>query len=90
MIRGVVLVPQALSGLRIYITPTFGTLPAAKLDAELLECFYARLQRCRQLCMGRPNGWHACWPAEQQHGPQDSLHHQRGAGAGSAVAAPGG
>lgn len=33
--------------IRIYIEPTFGDLPAAKLDAELLERFYARLQRCQ-------------------------------------------
>ena len=48
--------------IRIYVTPTVGTLPAAKLDAELLEKFYARLQRCRQLCMGRLNGGHTCRP----------------------------
>lgn len=40
--------------IRLYILPTFGGLPAAKLDAELLERFYARLQRCRTLCSGRP------------------------------------
>ena len=28
---------------------TFGDLPAAKPDAELLERFYARLHRCREL-----------------------------------------
>jgi integrase len=48
--------------IRIYIVPTFGDLPAAKLDAELLERFYARLQRCRRLCNGRPASGHMCRP----------------------------
>ena len=47
---------------RIYINPTFGELPAAKPDAELLERFYARLQRCRSLCNGRPAVGHTCRP----------------------------
>lgn len=48
--------------IRIYIRPTFGDLPAAKLDAEALERFYARLQRCRTLCDGRPRRGHVCQP----------------------------
>ena len=48
--------------IRIYIRPTFGNLPAAKLDAEVLERFYARLQRCRALCDGRPRRGHVCQP----------------------------
>lgn len=48
--------------IRLYITPTFGELAAAKLDAELLEKFYARLQRCRQLCNSRPGPGHVCRP----------------------------
>jgi integrase len=48
--------------IRIYIAPTFGDMPAAKLDAELLERFYARLQRCRRLCNGRPAPGHKCRP----------------------------
>ena len=48
--------------IRIYIAPTFGDMPAAKLDAELLERFYARLQRCRRLCNGRPATGHKCSP----------------------------
>ncbi len=48
--------------IRIYITPTFGSLPAAKLDAEVLERFYARLQRCRALCSGRSGSGHICRP----------------------------
>jgi hypothetical protein len=47
---------------RIYIAPTLGSLPAAKLGAELLERFYARLQRCRRLCSGSPNADHTCRP----------------------------
>jgi integrase len=38
---------------RLYIRPTFGDLPAAKLDAEILEKYYALIQRCRELCNGR-------------------------------------
>ena len=48
--------------IRIYIRPTFGDLPAAKLDAEILERFYARLQRCRTLCDGRTRRGHICQP----------------------------
>jgi integrase len=47
--------------IRIYIRPTFGGLPAAKLDAEVLERWYARLRRCRELCNG-PRRGHACRP----------------------------
>lgn len=47
--------------IRLYIRPTFGNLPAAKLDAELLERFYARLQRCREMCNG-PRRGHTCRP----------------------------
>lgn len=47
---------------RLYVAPTFGELPAAKLDAELLEKFYARLQRCREMCNGRPRAGHTCRP----------------------------
>jgi hypothetical protein len=32
---------------RKYIDPVFGSMQAAKLDAELLETFYARLRKCR-------------------------------------------
>jgi integrase len=38
---------------RMYVGPVLGDLAAGKLDAELLESFYARLQRCRDLCDGR-------------------------------------
>lgn len=53
---------QRYEGLiRLYIGPAFGTMSAAKLDAELLEAFYARLRRCSQLCSGRARD-HECRP----------------------------
>jgi integrase len=53
---------QRYDGLvRLYIEPTFGTMSAAKLDAELLESFYARLRRCNTLCSGRARD-HECRP----------------------------
>ncbi len=48
--------------IRIYIKPTLGDQVAGKLDAELLETFYARLQRCRELCSGRRRAGHTCRP----------------------------
>jgi integrase len=37
-------------------------MKAAKLDAELLERWYARLQRCRSACDGRGRSAHTCRP----------------------------
>jgi integrase len=48
--------------IRIYIRPTFGDLSAGKLDAEILERFYGRVQRCRVLCDGRARRGHKCRP----------------------------
>lgn len=48
--------------IRLYIAPTFGSMQAAKLDAEMLEKFYARLQRCSKLCGGKKPRGHACTP----------------------------
>ncbi|HEY6793220.1 MAG TPA: tyrosine-type recombinase/integrase [Kineosporiaceae bacterium] len=48
--------------IRIYINPRLGHLQAGRLDAELLERFYARLHRCRDLCSGRPPKGHVCRP----------------------------
>jgi integrase len=39
--------------IRIYINPRVGDLQAGRLDAELLERLYARLQRCREMCSGQ-------------------------------------
>ena len=47
---------------RLYIEPRIGELQASRLDAELLERFYARLQRCRHLCGTRPPKGHVCQP----------------------------
>jgi integrase len=48
--------------IRLYILPTLGGMLASKLDAELLERFYARLHRCREMCTGRPRAGHDCRP----------------------------
>jgi integrase len=48
--------------IRLYILPTLGDMLASKLDAELLERFYARLHHCRALCSGRPRAGHVCRP----------------------------
>jgi integrase len=48
--------------IRLYIKPTLGNLPAGKLDAELLESFYARLQNCRELCGSSRRAGHTCRP----------------------------
>ena len=53
---------QRYEGLvRLYIRPTFGSRGVAKLDAELLERFYARLRRCKRLC-AKPAADHECTP----------------------------
>ena len=48
--------------IRFYVLPTFGDLPAVRLDAELLERFYAHLHRCSDLCNGRARAGHVCRP----------------------------
>lgn len=48
--------------IRLYIEPTFGTMTAGKVDAELLERFYARLLACRKLCNGQRRAGHTCEP----------------------------
>jgi integrase len=48
--------------IRLYLLPVFGETQAARLDAELLERFYARLRHCRSLCSGRPAAGHVCRP----------------------------
>lgn len=37
-------------------------MQVSRLDAELLERFYARLHRCREMCTGRPAKSHVCRP----------------------------
>jgi len=48
--------------IRLYVLPTFGHLQAARIDAELLERFYARLHRCRDRCGIRARAGHTCRP----------------------------
>jgi integrase len=48
--------------IRLYVVPTFGEMQAGRLDAELLERFYARLHRCREMCGRRPPKGHVCKP----------------------------
>jgi hypothetical protein len=48
--------------IRLYIAATLGDLVAGKLDAEILERFYTRLQPCRALCDGRQRVGHVCRP----------------------------
>ena len=48
--------------IRLYVLPTFGDMQAGKVDAELLERFYARLHQCREMCTGRSRGGHECRP----------------------------
>lgn len=53
--------------IRLYLMPAFGTLPASKLNAEMLELFYARLGRCKEQCEGKRDGkgQHHCKPLAQ-------------------------
>jgi len=62
---------------RIYLTPTLGSMRASAVDAQLLERFYARLQRCRELCSGRPRTGHVPSTGEQ-HDPKAALHPECG------------
>jgi integrase len=48
--------------IRLYVLPTFGEMQVARIDAELLERFYARLHRCRHLCRNRPPKGHVHRP----------------------------
>src|SRR5215207_8929791 len=47
---------------RLYLAPSLGSMRASTIDAQLLERLYARLQRCRELCPGRPRVGHTCRP----------------------------
>lgn len=48
--------------IRLYISPALGCLVLSKVDAELLERFYARLTKCRHLCNGQGRRGHTCDP----------------------------
>jgi integrase len=60
--------------IRLHILPTLGDRPADRVDAEVLERLYARLQRCRDLCVGRPSPGSRLPATERQHGTKDPLH----------------
>ena len=38
---------------RVHLYPAFGDVPIGKVNARLLEEFYAELRRCRERCDGR-------------------------------------
>jgi integrase len=48
--------------LRLHIGPRLGHLQAGRLDAELLERYYAQLMRCKHFCGSRPVKGHVCEP----------------------------
>lgn len=48
--------------IRLYIRPSLGGRALGKVDAELLERFYARLLKCRDLCQGSRRRAHICHP----------------------------
>jgi integrase len=48
--------------IRLYILPIFGGMPLSRIDAELLERYYARLHRCKHLCPARPPKGHVHKP----------------------------
>jgi hypothetical protein len=58
-------------------------MKAAKLDAELLERCYARLQRCRTGCDGRCKAGHTCRPLSSS--TVRKIHFILSAGLGRAV-----
>jgi hypothetical protein len=52
---------------KTHIRPVLGQLPVARIDAEVLDSFYAQLRRCRARCDGkgrlidhRVRGEHEC------------------------------
>jgi integrase len=47
---------------RLYVTPRLGAMQVARIDVELLERLYARLEKCREMCGGRPSKSHTCRP----------------------------
>lgn len=48
--------------IRLHILPVLGDRPADKLDVQVLDRLYARLQQCRYLCDGRRAAGHICRP----------------------------
>lgn len=60
---------------RVHLYPAFGDVPIGKVNARLLEEFYAELRRCRDRCDGRPriehrvDGPHECRTVKHRRGP---------------------
>lgn len=48
--------------IRLHILPVLGDRQAGKLDVQVLDRLYARLQQCRDLCDGRRTAGHVCRP----------------------------
>jgi integrase len=49
------------------IVPALGQVPVRKLDARMLETFYAQLRRCRQRCDARKSGKRPSASLDQLH-----------------------
>ena len=60
---------------RVHLYPAFGDVPIGKVNARLLEEFYAELRRCRERCDGRlriehrVDGPHECRTVKHRRGP---------------------
>jgi integrase len=66
--------PAYVSLVENHIRPVLGSLAVARVDAEVLDSFYAQLRRCRARCDGRPGhvdhrlrGEHECTAKCQPH-----------------------
>jgi integrase len=59
----------------VHLYPAFGDVPIGKVNARLLEEFYAELRRCRDRCNGKPriahrsDGPHECRTVKHRRGP---------------------
>ena len=62
--------------IRLYLEPTLGSSRSSAVDAQVLERFYARLQRCRHLRRPPSRRPHQP-PAGEQHDPQAALDAER-------------
>ena len=60
---------------RVHLYPAFGDVPIGKVNARLLEEFYAELRRCRDRCNARPtiehrvDGPHECRTVKHRRRP---------------------
>jgi hypothetical protein len=60
--------------IRLYIRPRFGEMKIGRLDAELLERYYAQLHRCKHLCPRRPPKGARPPAPQHEHDSEDPLH----------------